>query len=244
MRISDLKSWIWENDLEIVVFLAFSAWFLFDWNRNGRGFLNLTIVLGFIVISLLYFGSQIYKIAARDAKVLVCGLGDNPPVEEVEGDAGIYRRHFPVVEVLKAPKLADLLATLSSGDFRILHILSEFADDGRLVEAQGTRADVAPLFERCRTEKLLFVYFGWNIPDDYRDAVFERTHAARISHDFPLVLTIDRGAGFGLFLDNLLREISNGNKLGNAWLKLRPQDAGPGAPQPADDPGPQAVVAL
>jgi hypothetical protein len=161
LRISDLKSWIWENDLEILVFLALTSWFIYNWDKNGRGSIELVFVLGFIAFSFLVFGYQIYKIIARDARVLVCSLGDNPTlVEEVEGDADIYRNHFPAIEVFKAPKLVDLLATLSTGDFRILHFLCEFADDGTLVEAEETRADVAPLFNLCRTKKLLFVYFG------------------------------------------------------------------------------------
>lgn len=249
LRISDLKSWIWENDLRIVVSLATAAWFIYNWNSKGRDPIELIIlVLGLLVIAFfgfIVFRIQIYKLIVRDARVLACNLGDNPTlVEEVEGDAEIYRNHFPAIEVFKAPKLVDLLETLSAGDFRILHIISEFAEDGMLVEAQGTRVDVAPLFELCRAKKLLFVYFGGNIPDENKGAVFDRISAARVGHDFPLVMTTDRGAEFCSFLDRLLREIGKGAMLGNAWLNLRPQDAGPGAPQPTVDPGPEALLLL
>jgi hypothetical protein len=244
LRIADLKAWIRENDFGVLFFLAFGAWTIYD--QRGRGPLGLVIiVLGYVVVGFLYVRYDIYKLTIRDARALACSLGDNPVLcETVEGDAEIYRGHFPAVEAIKAPKLADLLATLASGDFRILHILSEFAEDGMLVEAQGTRTDVTPLFELCRKKRYLLVYFGWNIPGENRDAVFERTSAARVGHDFPLVMTTDRGTEFYSFLDRLLREIGKGTALGNAWLRLRPQDAGPGVPQTAVDPGPKALLFL
>jgi hypothetical protein len=229
--------------------LVTATWLIYNWNRKGRDPIELIIlVLGFIVIAFfgfLIFRAQIYKLIVRDARVLVCSLGDNPTlIEEVEGDAEIYRNHFPAIEVFTAPKLVDLLETLLAGDSRILHIISEFAEDGMLVEAQGTRANVSPLFDLCRTKKLLFVYFGGNIPEENRGAVFDHASAARVGHDFPLVVTTDRGTEFYSFLDGLLREIGKGLMLGNAWLKLRPQDAGPGAPQPTVDPGPEARLLL
>lgn len=208
------------------------------------------IILGLVFIVLAFSGVlrfrfQIYKLIVRDARVLVCSLGEDPAlVEAAEGDALVYRGHFPAIEVVKAPKLVDLLAILSAGDFRILHLVGAFDNNGMLVEAQGTRADVAPLFELCRKRKLLFVYFGGNIPVEYKDSVFDRTNAGRAGHDVPLVLTTDRGTEFHSFLDQLLREIGKGTMLGNAWLKLRPQDIGPGAPQPTADPGPAALLLL
>jgi hypothetical protein len=245
LRISDLKSWIWENDLWIVIFLAFIAWCIYMWAQAGRDPLELSIIVIGVIFGLLYFTSDIYKLITRDAGALVCSLGDNATlVETVEGDADAYRGHFPAVEVCEASKLADLLATVSTGNFRILHILVEFADDGRLVEAQGTRADVASLFELCRRKKFLLIYFGGEIPEEKRAAVLERIAAARVGHDLPLVMTTERGAEFYPFLDGLLCEIGRGKMLGKAWLKLRPQDAGPGASQPAVDPGPKAVLLL
>lgn len=245
LRVSDLKSWIKENDLWVAIFVAYAAWHIYNWNSQGRDPIKLIILLGIVILGLLYVRHDTYKLIARDASALVCSLGDNPAlVEGVELDADIYRGHFPTVGVLKATKLVDLLTTLSSGDFRILHVLSEFADDGMLVEAQGTRTDVAPLFELCRRKRFLFVFFGGNIPDENRDAVFQRAGAARIGHDFPLVVTTDRGTEFYSFLDRLLREFGTGTMLGNAWLKLRPQDAGSGALQPTADPGPKALLLL
>jgi hypothetical protein len=245
LKLSDLKSWIKENDALVVVFLGSTAWCIYDWDRRGRELIEPIVFTLVLIPVLLYFRNNIYRLTLREASALVCCLGENPALAEtVERDADVYKGHFPTVAVLKAPKLVDLLETLSSGDFRVLHILSEFAEDGTLVEVQEARADVAPLFELCRREKLLFVYFGGNIPDENSDAVFKRISAARIRHDFPLIITTDRGVEFCLFLDRLLREISKGEMLGKAWLKLRPQDASRGASQPADDPGPQAVVVL
>ena len=246
LRISDLKSWIKENDVLVVVFLAFTAWYIYNWNRRGRDPIDLIILLGFVIlVGLLYIRYDIYKLIVRDASALVCSLGDNLAlVEAVERDADVYRGHFPTVEVFKAPKLVDLLATLSPGDFRILHILGEFAGDGMLVEAQGARADVTPLFELCRRKRFLFVYFGGNIPAENRNAVFKRTGAARVGHDFPLVMTTDRGTEFYSFLDRLLREFGKRTVLREAWLRIRPQDADPGAPQPTVDSGPKALLFL
>ena len=245
LRISDLKSWISENNVEVLVVLAAIAWFFYDWYRQGGGLFGLVIPLGSIVLYLVFARFRVRNMIARDARALVCSLGDHSRwAEEAEADAYTYRGHFPAVEVSRAAKLVDLLATLSAGDFRILHLLVEFADDGKLVEAQGTRAEVAPLFELCRTKKLLFVYFGGNLPNENRGAVFERVRAARLGHDFPLVITTARGSEFSLFLDRLLRDFSKGMTLHSAWLKLRPQDARPGAPQPAADSGPQALLFL
>lgn len=248
LRISDLKSWISENDWGIAFSVAYIAWLIYNWNQGRNSMELMILVLVFIVfgfLGFLRFKFQIYKLIVRDARVLVCSLGDDPTlVEEAEGDAEIYRSHFPAIEVFKASKLVDLLATLSAEDFRILHLLGEFENNGMLVEAQGARADVTPLFELCRKKKLLFVYFGGNIPDEYKGSVFDRTNAARVGHDFPLVMTTDRGTEFHSFLDRLLREIGKGTMLGNAWLKLRPQDIGPGAPQPTADPGPEALLLL
>jgi len=246
LKVSDLKSWIKENDAWVVVFLGSTAWYIYSWNQRGREPIELIIVLLVLVIpGLLYLRYDTYKLIVRDASALVCCLGDSPALAEVvERDAEVYKGHFPAVEVLKATKLVDLLTSLSAGDFRILHVLSEFAADGMLVEAQGTRTDVAPLFELCRRKRFLFVYFGGNIPNENRDAVFQRARAARIGHDFPLVVTTDRGTEFYSFLDRLLREFGMGTMLGNAWLKLRPQDAGPGALQPTVDPGPKALLLM
>jgi hypothetical protein len=146
--------------------------------------------------------------------------------------------------VLKAEKLTDLLSVLKSEDFHILHLVNDFAEDGGLVESQATRAAITPLFELCRTKHLLFVYLAGDIPESNQGAVYDSTHAARIPHDFPLVITINRGTEFSSFLDRLLHEIAKGKMFGNAWLTVRPQDAGQGAPQPKVDPGPQAVVVL
>jgi hypothetical protein len=244
IRFSDLKSWISENNLEIFIFLALGAWRIYQWYQD-RSFFNLIALLA--VLGAVFFGFtyQIRKMILRDARVLVCGLGANPALaEEAESHADIYRRHFPYVELLKTSKLADLLATLSSSDFRILHIVSEFAADGMLIETEETHADVASLFELCRSKRLMFVYFGGNIPGEKRAAVFERVRAARVRHDFPLVITTERGMAFASFLDRLLQEISNGKVFGKAWLTLRPQDAVSGAPQPLVDPGPKGLLLL
>jgi hypothetical protein len=206
------------------------------------------IVLGILlVLVVLFFLLKVYsyKRTVKAASVLICSLGERPLLaQEAEQDAEIYRRHFPAVRVLKAEKLTDLLSALKSEDFHILHLVNDFAEDGSLVESQSTRADITPLFELCRAKNLLFVYLAGDIPVNNQNAVYGSTHAARIGHDFPLVITTDRGTEFSLFLDRLLHEIASGEFLGNAWLKVRPQDIGPGAPQPAVDPGPKAVVVL
>jgi hypothetical protein len=249
VRTLDVKSWIKENDAGIVISLAAATWYAYKWNRDGRDPNELILLVAIsstlAFLGVLRFRFQIYQLIVRDARALVCSLGDNPMLaEEAERDAEVYRNHFPAVSVFKAPKLADLLATLSAEDFRVLHILGEFSDDGQLVESQGAGAEMAPLFELCRAKKVLFVYFGGNIPDAKRDAVFGRASAARVGHDFPLVITTDRGTEFHPFLDELLREIGKGSMIGLAWLMLRPQDASPGAPQPAVDPGPRALLLL
>src|ERR1044071_9244469 len=156
LQLSDLKSWIKENDAWVVVFLGSTAWFIYNWNQRGREPIEIIFVLlVFLIPALLYFRNDIYKLILREASALVCCLGENPALAEtVESDADVYRGHFPTVEVLEAPKLVDLLETLSLGEFRVLHILSEFADDGMLVEVQEVRTDVAPLFELCRRKKL------------------------------------------------------------------------------------------
>jgi len=244
MRISDLKSWISENNWEIFIFSALVAWRSYQWyqDRSWSNFIILLVVLGTVLLGFKY---QIRNMILRDARVLACGLGANPALaEDAESHADIYRRHFPYVEVLKTSKLADLLATLTAKDFRILHLVSEFSADGQLVETEETRADVTSLFELCRSKRLMFVYFGGNIPGENRDAVFKRTGAARVPHDFPLAITTERGAAFDSFLDQLLQQIANGKMIGNAWLTLRPQDAGPGAPQPAVDLGPKGLLLL
>jgi hypothetical protein len=206
--------------------------------------INLVILLA---LGLLYFGLKVhsYRGTVKNAKVLICSLGDNPLLTQTaERDAEIYRRHFPTVSVLKAEKLTDLLSALKSGNFNILHLVKDFDRDGRLIERQATYADVAPLFELCRAKHLLFVYLAGGIPQKNQAAVYKSTGAARIGHDFPLVITTDRGTEFSLFLDRLLQAIANGEFLGNAWLEVRPQDSGSGAPQPAVDRGPRAVVLL
>lgn len=205
----------------------------------------LTVFGILVVLVVLFFLLKVYRYkgTVKAASVLICSLGERPLLaQEAEQDAEIYRRHFPTVRVLKAEKLTDILSVLKSEDFHILHLVNDFAEDGSLVESQATRADITPLFQLCRTKSLLFVYLAGDIPESNRNAVYGSTHAARIGHDFPLVITTDRGSEFGLFLDGLLREIANGKMLVNAWLTVRPQDAGPGAPQPKVDPGPQAVV--
>jgi len=186
-----------------------------------------------------------YRRTVKDARILICSLGESPVLAQEAGqDAEIYRRHFPTVSVLKAEKLTDLLSALESGNFNILHLANDFDEDGRLIEGQATHAEIAPLLELCRVKNLLFVYLAGDIPEKNRAGVHKSTGAARIGRDLPLVITTDRGTEFGLFLDRLLREIASGKFLGNAWLKVRPQDIGPGAPQPAVDPGPKAVVVL
>lgn len=247
LRISDIKSWIRENDVQIVVSLALIAWCSYridGWDEDAGDLadliVNILMPIAIVLIAIVRFKLQIHGLIVRDARVLVCSLGDHPAlVENVERDAEVYRSHFPDVEVVRASKLADLLTTLSAGDFRVLHIVSEFAGDGLMVEAQGGRAEVASLFRLCREKKLLFAFFGGEIPDENQRAVFDRARAARIRRDVPLIITTARRAGFSFFLDELLRWLDKGVGLEKAWFLARPRDASPGAPQPASDPGPE-----
>ena len=215
----------------------------------------LGIVLGILVTFwLLRIGLNLYSYRAtvKNARVLICVLGESSLLAQTaEQDAEIYRRHFPTVSLLKAEKLSSLLSALESGNFNILHLVNDFNEDGSLVEGQATHADVAPLLELCRAKNLLFVYLAGDIPEKNRTttleslgAVYKSHGGGRVGRNLPLVITMDRGTEFGLFLDRLLREIASGKFLGNAWLKIRPQDMGSGAPQPAVDPGPWAIVTI
>jgi hypothetical protein len=206
--------------------------------------LALGILLALVIF---HFALRIYDYQAtvKNATVLVCSLGKNPLLtQQAEQDAEIYRRHFSRVTVLKAEKLTDLLSALESGNFNILHLVNNFDGNGRFVEGHSTHADVAPLLKLCRAKNLLFVYLAGDIPEKYQAAVYKSTDAPFLGRELNLVITTDRGTGFSLFLDRLLREIASGESLGSAWLKIRPQDTGPGAPQPTVDHGPKAVVVL
>ena len=57
-----------------------------------------------------------------------------------------------------------------------------------------------------------------------------------------LVITIERGAAFADFLNQLVSGFKEGRLLNEAWQRIRPQDMG--APAPADEKGPWASLLL
>lgn len=185
--------------------------------------------------------SQIRK-TVETAPILVCALGaDDLLLDQAERDADVYRRHFSSVTLLEVSTVQELLEAVDAGQFRILHLLSAFTEEGTLVQADGSTNDVAPIFQ-IGDGKLILVFFAADTPND-RGRIYEVTHQAFSRNRIEHVITSARGEEFAPFLDHLLREYRTKGIMGIAWGNVRPQDLG-FAPAPQPDPGPEAVLVI
>jgi hypothetical protein len=182
------------------------------------------------------------KRTVKTAPVLVCALGaDELLMKQAESDAEVYRRHFQRVTLVKASAVSVLLGEVESGQFRILHLLSRFTEEGALIQADGTTIDVVRLFDVARG-RLILLFFAADTGED-RHKIYEVTKQAFDRTRVEYVFTGSRGEEFESFLDHLLREYRTTGIMGIAWGNVRPQDLG-FAPAPQPDPGPEAVLVI
>jgi hypothetical protein len=147
--------------------------------------------------------------------------------------------------MVKARDFMTLFGSLGSGRFNIIHLLAEYDENGNLIDETGQALPVTAAYESFKAPYRLFFYFASSIGTERKEALNSILHRTRDSHKggpLDIVITIERGAAFADFLNQLLSEFKEGRLLNEAWLRIRPQDMG--APAPADEKGPWALLLL
>jgi hypothetical protein len=196
------------------------------------------IVTALIILAVLALRRRFSRPAAaaeviNGTRVLVSSLGRESSDGSEDSDAEVYSNFYRRVSVLKAQKTGELLASVRSGDYDVVHLFCEIDEGGRLAADADSWLSGSELLDACREGdvKLLFI-----ANDNPGEGYLKAFSGEGISRGLDFVSTINRnGESFGLFLEGLLRKMSSGETLPVAWVSLAPQI--PGGEAKGDQPG-------
>lgn len=147
--------------------------------------------------------------------------------------------------MIEALDFRTLFSCLGFGQYNIIHLLAEYDANGNLIDETGQALPVAAAYESFKATYRLFFYLASSIGTERKDAlnnILQRTTGSHKGGTLDAVVTIERGLDFADFLNQLVTEFKGGRLLNEAWLRIRPQDMG--APAPADEKGPWALLLL
>lgn len=157
----------------------------------------------------------------RNARVFVCSLGAETPEGFEDADAKVFTAYYPNVKIAKGLRPDDFVDSVSNFRYDIIHLFCELDEDGDLRGGAGTKLEASALFDACRAAdvKLLFIA-SENRSEGYIN--MGRRQPKGIALD--VVRTMGRnGESFTSFLRELLRRMSAGKTLLEAWVEIAPQ---------------------
>jgi hypothetical protein len=153
-------------------------------------------------------------------KVLVASL--NPKFAELaEADGRCYSQFYRSPTKTTFESTQELLGAIGKG-YDIVHLFCDVSQEGIIADARGHEASCADLIACCLASDVKLLWLA----SDSNAIEYTKRFTAAAGKPLNLVLTIDRkGSQFSIFLENLLRKMSEGATMPIAWVSLSPQNS-------------------
>lgn len=186
-----------------------------------------SIIIAVAIIVILYLLSRRFSRPAPrpetvvHTRILVSSLGREAGDDLEEKDAAVYSKYYRRVDVAKAQKAGELLASVRAG-YDVVHLFCEISGDGYLVAEPGSEMNASDLLKACGEGDVKVLFLAEANPGDNYTKAFPNEVLQGTALNF--VMTLDRkGGAFPQFLGALLLRMSSGDGMPLAWHSIAPQ---------------------